>query len=495
MNLLERLPRTDGVAIIDKQRHITFAQLDRATAQFATELRATGLRAGDHVLILQPVTAELYVALLGVLRLGAVAMFLDPSAGRQHIEQCCALQPPRALLGCRRALWLRWLSPALRRIPIYRPIRMPVATAPVDQPIEPVLPTAPALMTFTSGSTGQPKAAVRTHGFLLAQHRALAAALQLTPGATDLATLPIFVLANLASGVASLLPDADLRRPGMIDPAPVIAQIDRNKPASTAASPAFLERLADYCRAREIRLTSFQKIFTGGAPVFPLLLDKLHDIAPEAEIIAVYGSTEAEPMAHIALHEISDADRQAMQTGRGLLAGKPVSSLELRVLPDEWGKPKNTATPLPANEPGEIVVTGEHVLPGYLHGLGDSETKFEAAGHRWHRTGDAGYMDEQGRLWLLGRCAAKVVDERGTLYPFAVECAAQPWRTAFVNHNGQRVLAVEPGTPADLSNRLLWAQIDEVYTIRRIPMDKRHNAKVDYPALRQLLETCRRSAK
>ena len=486
MNLIELLPRTDAVAIIDARRRITFAELDRMTAHFAAQLRAAGLRTGDPALILQPVTAELYVALLGVLRLGALAMFLDPSAGQKHVEQCCGLQPPSALLGSRRAMWLRWVCQALRRIPIHKVIELPAeAATPLRHDVG---NDTPALLTFTSGSTGQPKAALRTHGFLLAQHRALADALQLTPGTTDLATLPIFVLANLASGITTLLPAADLRRPGMIDAEPVIAQIEQHRPASTAASPAFLERIADYCLAHGVKLTSFQKIFTGGAPAFPTLLDKLHETAPQAEIVAVYGSTEAEPMAHISRHEIGDADRQAMQTGKGLLAGNPVPTLDLRVVRDEWGEPKTSAERLPVNEPGEIIVAGEHVLPGYLYGQGDAETKVDAEARRWHRTGDAGYLDRRGRLWLLGRCAAKVVDERGTLYPFAVECAAQPWRVALVGHEGCRLLVAEPGAPAELRERLRWAQIDEMVIVRRIPLDRRHNAKVDYLALQRLLD-------
>ena len=481
MNLLELLPRSDTPAIIDPRRTITFAELERASAGLAAELSADGLRTGDFALILHPMALELYVALLAVWRVGAVAMFLDPSAGRLHIEQCCAVQPPRAFLGSRQALWLRWVHPALRRIPLCRIIRLPktVATAMVIPQTD---AEAPALLTFTSGSTGQPKAALRTHGFLLAQHRALAGTLKPTVGSVDLTTLPIFVLSNLASSVSSLIPDADLRRPGDIMPGPILAQIEKHRPTSTAASPAFFERLARH------RLSSFQKIFAGGAPVFPNLIDKLQRAAPQAEIVAVYGSTEAEPMAHISHHEISDADRRAMQTGKGLLAGQPVSMIELRVVYDEWGRPKNNAACLPVHEPGEIVVAGNHVLPGYLHSQGDDELKFDAEGRRWHRTGDAGYFDERGRLWLLGRCAAKVVDERGVLYPFAVECATQPWRTAFVGYHGRRLLVVESGAPTDWKDRLTWACIDQVRVLRRIPLDKRHNAKVDYPALHRLLD-------
>jgi acyl-CoA synthetase (AMP-forming)/AMP-acid ligase II len=140
------------------------------------------------------------------------------------------------------------------------------------------------------------------------------------------------------------------------------------------------------------------------------------------------------------------------------------------------------------------VVAGDHVLPGYLQGVGDAETKFDVGGKRWHRTGDLGRIDAQGRLWLLGRASAKLTDDRGVLYPFAVECAAQQIagvrRAALLHLENQRVLAVE-GVPTSMQdtirNTLLWAQLDRVSVLKSIPVDKRHNAKVDYAALRVLL--------
>ncbi|HEX4948836.1 MAG TPA: AMP-binding protein [Blastocatellia bacterium] len=538
--------------------------MENTSAYYADKLQEAGLQPGDTVLVVHPMSVELYVALLAILRLGLTAMFIDPSAGREHLKRCCALHPPQAFIGSPKAHLLRFVAPALRRIPHKFVIGLPVPGAKVlqwiwpdwmawleiigvllyvfalkfgnligirrrrilmtrghlhpapefasaspeeticslhkRQKIVPVADDHPALITFTSGSTGQPKAAVRTHGFLRAQHRVLEKSLSLTAGEIDLTTLPIFVIANLASGVLSVIPSVDLRFPGKIDPAPVVQQIQRMKPHSTAASPAFLERIADYCLRRQIQLISFQKIFTGGAPVFPRLLDKLHKVAPNARIVAVYGSTEAEPMAEIARDEMSDDDLQAMWRGRGLLTGRPVPEIQLRILRKQWGTPITELTQaefdaacLDVNEPGEIVVTGDHVLSGYLHGQGDEETKFRVGGKVWHRTGDAGYLDTQGRLWLLGRCAAQIADARGTLYPFAVECAASHHpnvqRAALVQWQGRRVLTVELQTPDldGLCEDLAWAGIDEIRVLKNIPVDKRHNAKVDYPALLKLL--------
>jgi acyl-CoA synthetase (AMP-forming)/AMP-acid ligase II len=233
---------------------------------------------------------------------------------------------------------------------------------------------------------------------------------------------------------------------------------------------------------------------------------RLQAMAPQAEAVAVYGSTEAEPIAHLAHKDISVQDFAAMRSGRGLLAGVPVAEIQLQIVPDRWGTPLGPFTgeqfqalSLPTGAIGEIVVSGAHVVQGYLHGQHEDETKFRVDGAVWHRTGDAGYLDESGRLWLVGRCAARLHDDRGVIYPFQVECAAQEFmfvrRTAFVAHGEQRVLVVQPTTARakinieEIVETLSWARINKVVVMKRLPFDKRHNAKIEYSALHQLLDS------
>ena len=206
-----------------RPRTTSFAELDDASARGAALLAGLGCRPGDAVVLLQRMSLELYVALIAVFRLGLVAVVPDPSASRAHVAASLAELPLRGFIGGRKAHLLRLLHPALRALPWAVSLDgwLPGATrwdtsaamAPLA-PIAAVAPDAPALITFTSGSTGLPKVAVRSHGFLLAQHAVLERSLHLRPGDVDLSTLPIFVLANLASGVTSVLPDADLRFPG-----------------------------------------------------------------------------------------------------------------------------------------------------------------------------------------------------------------------------------------------------------------------------------------
>ena len=504
--------RPDAAAIIDRtnavDRAMTFAQLNSASGRGARLLSDMGLVAGDAALILQPMSAALYVTLLALFRIGMVAMFIDPSSGRKQIERCLTIHPPKALIATGKAHLLRLVSPGLRRIPCKLSFSHFVPGAISWHRSDNLHPLTdlcscttdtPALMTFTSGSTGQPKAAVRSHGFLLEQHRVLARTLSHQPGSCDLTTLPVFVLANLASGITSLIPAADLRYPGAIDPQPVLDQIDRWQPVTSAASPAFFDRLCDGCDGRKHTMSGFQRIFTGGAPVFPDQIDRFSRFFSGARIITVYGSTEAEPIAHISRDDLTDADRKAMTDGKGLLTGKPVAQIKARVISAEWGrpiKPMDSAAfekiCLGPEAAGEIVVSGGHVLPGYLDGVGDEETKFRVNGTIWHRTGDGGMWDKEGRLWLLGRAGALIEDKHGSLYPFSVECAArsdpQVKVAALVGRQDRRILLIQASEGAridtqKLSDMLAWAQLNEIRQIERIPLDRRHNAKVDYTKL------------
>ncbi len=165
-------------------------------------------------------------------------MLADPSGGRDFISLCCQRTAPDAFVGSWKAQAYRLAIPELRKTRVtirtgaWFPGTWRWETSGITTTSAVVPEDHPALITFTSGSTGIPKAAVRTHGFLLSQHRALAESMDFRAGETDLITLPVFVFANLASGMTSVLADTNLAKPGSPNDLPSSAN------AKNSASPA-----------------------------------------------------------------------------------------------------------------------------------------------------------------------------------------------------------------------------------------------------------------
>lgn len=506
--------RPGAIALVDRHagcdRTTTFAELEDRSARIATLLARRSIGAGSPVLLIHPPTAELYAVIIALFRLGAIAMVVELSAGWGTLAAACREMPPAGLFASGRVLLLALASAPLRRIAVkvtsagfaLGAVRLAaVRKLPRHEEIAAANGDTPALVTFTSGSTGAARGAVRTHAVLRAQHDALGS-VAAKAGERDLVSLPIVVLANLGAGATSVIPEGDLRRPGAIAAAPVLGQIARNAIQRITASPALVERLVEGARDARSGTLRGVRIVTGGGPVFPDLVERATELTG-APLVAVYGSTEAEPVAHVASDEIGQPEIAAMRGGAGLIAGRPSPAATVRIVPAETGDDRRLAAVLrgvasvAGGTRGEIVVSGKHVVPGYLHGRGDAETKVRVDGIVWHRTGDAGYLDGGGRLWLLGRVAATVHDARGELHPFAVECAARlvipGRRTVLAGHRGQRILLVddrlETRERQALDEALRWALLDRIIDDAKIPLDRRHNSKVDYAALPALLDS------
>jgi acyl-CoA synthetase (AMP-forming)/AMP-acid ligase II len=514
--LVERAARhPDRPALIERTggrvRRVSFGELAAGAAVVAAALHARGVGTGDRVVLFVPMSIDLYWLLLACFHLGATAVFVDAWAGRTRLEAAVGAARPRAFVGIPRAHLLRLLSPALRAIPIrvvasrgwMERARLPtLAAAP---PVAVVEPEAPALVTFTTGSTGRIKAAARSHAFLWAQHEVLAEHLGLTGEDVDMPTLPVFVLNNLATGTPSVLPDFDPRRPADIDAAAVYRQMVAEGVTTTTGSPAFYGRLASWCLARGLRLP-LRALFTGGAPVSPPLARLLQRVVA-GRVEVVYGSTEAEPIAGI---DVTDMLRAMERDPHGappdgLCAGAPVPRIAVRLVrpwdgPICLGEEGWRGWEVTTGEVGEVVVSGDHVLPGYLDDPeGDRAHKVREGERVWHRTGDAARFDALGRLWLMGRVNQRVRRAGRVWWSTAAELRALA--VEGVGHAvyfglpdpglGQRaVLCVETARGrldeagrSRLRSALDPMPVDEVLALRHIPRDPRHRSKTDMEAL------------
>lgn len=499
----------DRLAIVyyhgGRAERVSFGELATRVATVGASLRAHGVGKGDRVLIFVPMSAELYSVMLGVLHAGGTAVFVDAWADRKRLDAAVRLAAPKVFVGSWKAQFLRVMSPAIRGIAQHfiaggRALRSARPDAPAVAASE-----DPALITFTTGSTGAPKAAVRTQGFLWAQHEALAAHLQLREDDVDMPTLPIFVLNNLALGLPSVIPDFDPRTPAEIDPARVWAQMVAERVSSTTGSPAFYERLVEHAERLDVKIP-VRALFTGGAPVLPPLAERLAArVAGEAHVI--YGSTEAEPISGIEMHALLAARGGDGSAPGGICVGHPVVQTTVRIIRAEDGvvelPPEGiSALEVARGETGEIVVSGEHVLRGYLNDP-DAEraAKLRDGARVWHRTGDGGRFDDEGRLWLMGRVRERVRREDAVWWGLPAEIAAL--KHELVRHAAylgvgepgrqRAVLVLETAAELDKATRaaiiagIAPHPVDELLRVERIPRDPRHASKTDTEQLRAML--------
>jgi acyl-coenzyme A synthetase/AMP-(fatty) acid ligase len=452
-------------AIIDRSgRKLSFADLYFRAGFLADAWSKRGIGPGDRVLIAMGVTPDLYAALAALWRLGAVAVLPEPAMGLKGVRTALAAAEVKAWIGAGALRLLPLLVPrllALKRLPLANGMLRGTELSP-DWPDD-----HPALMSFTSGSTGRAKAILRSHGFLAAQNRAVGPLLASEGAEVDLVAFPVFVLANLGSGVTSVLPNWPLRRPDRAEPQAIRAHIAKHGVTRLLLPPVLAETLAD--APLPVSVTT---IFTGGGPVFPDVVERLSAQNPALRVMAVYGSTEAEPIAELEVSALSAADRARIDGGEGLLAGPPVSAVRVRIVEDE------------------ILVAGDHVVETYVDPADNAATKTrDESGTVWHRTGDGGRFDEAGRLWLLGRTQGRIAG----LWPFAIEVAARSWpgvrRAALCPLEGKACLAIE-GDTAHLAHwKVATAAlgVGKVVALRSIPLDRRHRSKVDYARLAEVV--------
>ncbi len=452
----------DRVAIVDGAGfETTFAQLSARATGFAQAWQARGIRHGDRVLLAMRLDADLYAALAGLWAIGATVVLPEPAMGLAGLRHAARVTGVTAI--CTSGLYgaLRYALPAFWPLTHLRPGQGGGDLTPAT-----VADSDIALISFTSGTTGAPKAIPRSHAFLTAQHRAIAPLLHSDRAERDLVAFPVFVLINIASGQTSVLPSWKMSRLEDLAPDTLARWMARQAVTRALIPPALCEKLTQAQMP-----ASLHTVFTGGGPVFPDLLAALLAARGDLELACVYGSTEAEPIAHLDGARIADSDLARMLAGNGLLVGHPVPHVQVRIREDE------------------IQVAGAHVNAGYLDPAQDAANKVHEGGVIWHRTGDAGRFDDAGRLWLLGRVGTQVSLGGASTFPFSIEVAAHSWagvrQCALVAGSAGAILVIEGAdhNAADWTQKARALGIDTVLPVAKIPVDRRHASKIDRAAL------------
>lgn len=478
--------KPDKVCLVQEGQKITYKNLYEKVVAFKHFMKEKGITKGSKVLVLVPMSIELYVTLISLWSIGAIPCFMDAGFIKSGMKNN-DFDDIQAVIGIKKYLLYSYINRNLKRV------KKRINVAQINSlhseeklEIEEVEESYPAIITYTSGSTGKPKIAERTHEFLRIQGEILEEYLNYEEKDVELSSVPIFTLSNINVGITTIIANANFTNLAKSNPQNLLIQL--NYINRIMAAPGLLEVILNECKKRDQKFTNITKVFTGGGAVFVDLIRKIKEIFPNARIITLYGSTEAEPIAEQDVTELDDADIDQIRNGRGILAGNIIgveecvlidpSLIEIGSLTaDEFEKIKTTGI-------GEIVVSGKNVLKGYVGGVGDKENKISVDGKIYHRTGDLGYIDNQGRLWLEGRKKSAFFNVEAALHS-----RTELGKTAIVKIEDKIYLVLEEKdrVSPEILHQIEFVKIESIIYVKKIPMDKRHSSKVDYNALYKIV--------
>ena len=493
---------------------VSFAQLHDRVMGIARGLVERGLQPGDRVAVLVPPSVDLLAAVYGVWRAGGVTVVADRGLGLRGLGKAVraaratwVIGPPQALVA---AKTLRW-APGARFVAVGNSTRLggeatldELAASTAVLPAEPDA-EAPAAVLYTSGATGPAKGVRYRHHQLAAQRDALATTYGITAADRLVAAFAPFALYGPALGIASTIPDVDVTRPGTLTADALGASCAATQATIVFASPAALANVVRTAGAAgDPRIAAVRLVLSAGAPVPVATLRAMARLCPVAELHTPYGMTECLPVADIDLARI---DAAGTLSGGGVCVGLPVAGARVAIAPLGFDATEPSSF-VSAGVTGEVLVSAPWLSDGYdqLWVTERSARPAPAEGAApWHRSGDVGHLDHEGRLWIEGRAVHVVHTDAGAVPPVPVEVVVE--RVAGIERCAavgvgpvgcqQLVVVVErAGAGADgLADAVLTAQVRAaaadamptpvaaVLQVRALPVDIRHNTKIDRTAL------------
>jgi len=498
---------------------ITFAELNRRSDGYATLLRARGVQPGDKVMLMVTPSADFICLTFALFKVGVTIILIDPGMGYKNLLRCIEGVAPTVFIGIPKA---RLFAAIFRRtfrsirnwfccgksFGLFGPdIRTAIELHPPSFPVYSPDDDDLAAIIFTTGSTGPPKGVRYEHAVFAAQLERIRNYYHIDSDHVDQPAFPLFALFSASLGACSVIPDMDPSRPARVDPQKFIRSIKRYGVTYSFGSPAIWNVVSRYCAKENIRLPSLKKVLMAGAPVPGGLLERVQNILPDdARIYTPYGATESLPIVSMEAAEILASTWAETREGKGVCVGRPLPGIDIRIMTIHEGPVPvyRHDLLLPVGEIGEILVRGDVVTRAYENNEKENrQAKIADPDGKtfWHRLGDTGFLDQEGRLWFCGRKAHRVVTSHGTLYPICCEAIVnehpQVYRSALVGVQGPGgegdtpVLIVEPVKEyRDSRDRLLTevaalaaaspvtAAINTFLVHPDFPVDIRHNAKI-----------------
>jgi long-chain acyl-CoA synthetase len=358
----------------------TYAELDERSARVAVRLRELGVEMGDRLAVMLPNGPDFVAVWFGAHRLGAIVVPLNPLLAQREVDERVRISGARLVLDASDEL---------------------VGSAAAPEPVERGGDDA-AVILFTSGTSGRAKGAILTHGSIRAAANAGAVALSLTPEDVVLGAAPFSHVLGQSTGlVATLSAGASVAIVERFEAESTLRFMTETGTSILLGVPTMCIALGEAARSA-VELPPIRIAHVGGASV-PLEVARDFERVFGGEVYEGYGLTE---MSGIATTYVAGQLRKPGSVGM------PLGETEMRILALD-------GTVLPENEPGEVQFRGPSVIPGYWED--EEATAATLSDDGWLSTGDIGYVDDDGYLFLVDRRKDVIIRGGYNVYPREVE--------------------------------------------------------------------------
>ncbi|MQA85018.1 MAG: AMP-binding protein [Streptosporangiales bacterium] len=453
---------------------LSAGQLDRDSDALAVAFAARGVRRGDRVVLYLQNVPQFVIGMLAAWKLGAVTVSANPMLKQRELNYVLADCGAKAIIS----LQDLWNSVAAKAVED-TDVAVAVTTSPLDYvedaaclggeipPVfeglqrldtpdaldlvdlvresagrrpDPVSLTAEdvALLTYTSGTTGEPKGAMNTHGNVVFNACTYREWMSLTPRDVLLAGAPLFHITGLIGHIAvSVLVPMPMVFGYRFEPATINRLVERHRCTFTIMAITAFTAMMNDPSIRTCDMSSLTKVYSGGAPIAPSIVERFErEVGPY--IHNAYGLTETTSPTHF----VPFGARSPVDPTSGALSvGVPVFNVAARVV-------DNDGRDVPVGEVGEIAMSGPMVAPGYWNKPEVTASTFPDGELR---SGDVGFMDADGWFYIVDRKKDMIVASGYKVWPREVE-------DVLLEHPAVREAAVV-GVPDPYRGETVWAYV------------------------------------
>jgi long-chain acyl-CoA synthetase len=391
---------------------LAFGELHARVARVAATLSRHGFAAGDRLALLLPNEAEYLELVYACAWLGVIAVPLNTRFSVVEIDRVLADASPHGLVR-HSSLAAPTAQVPWQRVLDEEPLELRDDSAP-----EPIYdPDAILALVYTSGTTGRPKGVMLTHAATLANVDHLNYWMPYHEGGVYLHAAPLFHIADFPFMFAAPAFGACQVTIPKFSPDAFCEAVQRERVTYTVLVPTMINLLTQFPQLTRYDLRTLKQLGYGGSPIAPEVIHRTRAVFPNLGLIQVYGLSETGFLTALQDNEHTPE--------RLLSSGRPCPGVDVRIV-DGAGQQ------LDAGQTGEVVARGANVMRGYWNNHVETQSSFR---NGFFRTGDVGYQDAEGYVYILDRLKDMIVTGGENVYSGEVEAA-------LYEHPGVREAAV-----------------------------------------------------